>query len=488
MPLPLLRMSMRDELGVTEDIAIVVPSETSPRESTQNQSSGRDAPASIDMSARQSQPGQGRRKAQGIPPSRYDRGYQNTASLRERNTVDSHLGRQFQRGAASDTRIQGHSEPSRPSAESVLRDAEIQRLQEKFQRQEKRTAECMEEVTKYRSFAISARREARDTKEQLARTEKSHRRDMQKLHQHISELDGQIIELKAQMLSHENQRLNNQAIANPNKVSDDAIRSGWKRMTYNIQNIAAVSLTACPTDTDILRHGHKDKLCAVCRMTFEHYKLLQNDDLRASVIEGYIWRAVFRRIFPSVNAAEGSQRYEKSWAGTPGMIFTSLLDSLLDAANAGKLTPSELLQWKANSANMIDRAMGFDEDDVEDAIYEEYEGLVQFLPVDSPDCEAQKSQLYGELRKVFKDAVELLRIFMKSKAHFFIDWDDASFTVEGDVHYQPGLHEAEVWEKDLSAKSTVKFVISPRLIKAGNADGDNYDKKVHLAKASVVCD
>lgn len=128
--------------------------------------------------------------------------------------------------------------------------------------------------------------------------------------------------------------------------------------------------------------------------------------------------------------------------------------------------------------------MGASKESMQDAVRDEFTGLSRFLSSNDEDA---TSDFYKELNKVFEDAVHLHATFMKSRALFYIDWADKPTSCGNHPLYDPERHHAEAWVHDLNNESTVLFSISPGLVKIGNADGDGYDKRIRLAKSSVVC-
>ncbi|KAK7450416.1 hypothetical protein Landi51_05487 [Colletotrichum acutatum] len=464
---------------------MTIPSEASSGEQQHSDGHEGEASASIDTNMSHAQAHGVLQAPQGLLQKLYEASCQKVASIIGKNLAVSSQEMQPEHGNTHDVKYQHQSQQFQPDTEAMQPDSEVQYLRDENFSLKKRLDECMAKSTSLQAVAASAKDGVKDAKEQQDSMKMAYQNSMRSLQECNDELQDQLRKLKANFDSYKVKKLRNQAIANSSKVPDDAIKSSWKQMAYNIRNIAATTPTASLTEKDILQHGHHytDKSCAICEMPCEHLELLRDDELRASVIEGYIWRAVFRRIFEAGESYDGG----KSWAGKPGMLFTALFRSLLgDAVKCAD--EIEFFQWKASSADMIDRLMGVDEDEMQQAIDEEYRGLLRFLPRDCVDRKAQRKQLHREIEKAFKGAVELHRVFMKSKANFYIDWAGVSSSSEDVTRYQPDMHDAEAWEKDLDATSIIRFVISPSLVKVGNADGGSYDKLNRLAKATVICD
>ncbi|KAK2024067.1 hypothetical protein LX32DRAFT_706260 [Colletotrichum zoysiae] len=315
---------------------------------------------------------------------------------------------------------------------------------------------------------------------QRADMQQIYQRDVSNLEAKIDMLNGQIRGLKAQAARRQVVKSQDKAIANSRKVSDDTIKSSWRTMAYNIESLVANILTGRPSRYDLEHHKHKDEeeACAFCHLDAREILFLQYDDLRESVVEKLVWDAVTRHIFPFQGVHFGRRRI-----GAPSHLLSALFNQLLEVPEL-KNNPAMLFRWKAESAVMIDGAIGVDNEKLDTAVDEEYHGLCAFIPLDCPDVTTARQSLHRELRNIFKQAAEIHRVLMQSRAHFYLD----RVGTEGEVHYNPEYHEAEVYDQELSEKSIVLLGISPSLVKVGNADGGNYDKSTRLVKASVICD
>lgn len=117
----------------------------------------------------------------------------------------------------------------------------------------------------------------------------------------------------------------------------------------------------------------------------------------------------------------------------------------------------------------------------------EHDGFSVLLPPAKQQDKAVRNTLYRELLNVYKDALELHSIFMKSKAFFEFDWISQRNSTEGKVLYAADSMEADAWVRTLDTRSVVVFSISPGLSKAGTANGFDYDQKRLLVKPRVVC-
>ncbi|KAM6531676.1 hypothetical protein FSOLCH5_001130 [Fusarium solani] len=91
------------------------------------------------------------------------------------------------------------------------------------------------------------------------------------------------------------------------------------------------------------------------------------------------------------------------------------------------------------------------------------------------------------MKAILKSALELDQMLMSSRALFLVRWPDTRQDTSELLAFDEALMEAVAWEREVSPKSVVELIVSPSLVKLGNADGQNYDKHIVLAKGSVVC-
>ncbi|KAK1995875.1 hypothetical protein LX36DRAFT_581517 [Colletotrichum falcatum] len=315
---------------------------------------------------------------------------------------------------------------------------------------------------------------------QRSKMQQSYDRTVSELMAQIEKRDDQIRGLKAQVASHLALRSQDKAIANSRKVSDDDIKASWRTMAYNIESLVATILTGRPSQHDLDHHEHEDKeeSCAFCQLDDRQIALLQNENTREIVVEKLVWDAVTRRVFPHNGICFG-----RSWDGAPGQLLSALFNRLLRKFSRIGNHSAMLLRWKAESAAMIDRVIGVDDEEMNTAADEEHRGLCAFISHECPDIAATRQSLCQQLRNIFKEAAEIHRIFMQSRAHFYLDVVNPGEV----IYYNPEFHKAEEWDNELSERSIVLLGISPSLVKVGNADGGKYDKSNRLIKASVIC-
>ncbi|KAK1960023.1 hypothetical protein LY78DRAFT_590426 [Colletotrichum sublineola] len=340
-----------------------------------------------------------------------------------------------------------------PKQSGVIESLEVDNFQLRQQLEEQRTSllSCQEALDR-------AYRNMKELEQRLANLNQAHSEYIDKRDR---EFRNEIMRLRDQMSDVAAAGYSKQAIADSHKVSDNAILEIWKRMAYNIRVIATTLLTHCPPREE-LAVSYEGRPATVSNMAPAEYGLLADENLRAAVVENYIWRSVYARIF-------GGQRGKQS-------------------AKLTYMTASEFFHWKSQGAAMLENLVGLQDHTLRSLARTEHHGFSALLPPAKKADNATRDILYEELLSVYKDAVELHSIFMKSKAHFYINWIDRKQPSGGNIHYASECMEAEAWGETLGKDSVVVFSISPGLWKFGTANGADYNLAMLLVKPRVICE
>lgn len=144
--------------------------------------------------------------------------------------------------------------------------------------------------------------------------------------------------------------------------------------------------------------------------------------------------------------------------------------------------------WLSQGRAIIDHLWDADEEAQQRLLLQELHYLNPFLESRARGSELLHGTIKDQLAVIMQDALELDQILMSSKAVFLIKWHYTSQSDDGAMRFDSETMNAADWEADISSSSSVRLFVSPALIKVGNADGENYDRHIVLAKASVVCD
>ncbi|KAF5227886.1 hypothetical protein FAUST_11471 [Fusarium austroamericanum] len=259
------------------------------------------------------------------------------------------------------------------------------------------------------------------------------------------------------------------------KVSDDFIRGQWKQLNYNIRAMAR-ALAKC----QIIRPTDDANKKRFERIVTPWPNLLGNDDYKELLITAYLWTIVFDEIF------EGGSAF---WVDSIIHELKYIRESLVDVAPVadGPLrsgpTMRHVARWSAQGTALIGHFYGREKKAPKERATNALEGLKLFcnIPADNSG-----TNFLHEMKGIMETAIDLDEMLMGSLAILSIKWLRTGQSKT--LRYNADQMDAVVHTKELSPKTAVAFMISPMLVKMGNADGCNYDCKMILCKSSVVCE
>ncbi|KAF4449448.1 hypothetical protein F53441_7310 [Fusarium austroafricanum] len=245
------------------------------------------------------------------------------------------------------------------------------------------------------------------------------------------------------------------------KVSDDTIRSKWKRFDYNIRSLAS-ALAKCPprkpSDVTV-----KKRLSSI---TSAWGKLLVNGDYKELLIYAYLWLIIDEQVL-----------------GESGMIRGGAAAPKTDRTKHQEPSLRHVARWLAQGTALFGHFLGRDQKAFRSLVNEEIGLLKGFCNI---AADKSGSDFLQQMKGVIETALDLDEMLMGSKAIFMVRW--TGHEQSASWRYDSDNMEAIAYEKDLSPKSHVKFDVAPLLVKIGNADGCNYDSRIVLCKALVVCE
>ncbi|RMJ06807.1 hypothetical protein CDV36_013592 [Fusarium kuroshium] len=268
------------------------------------------------------------------------------------------------------------------------------------------------------------------------------------------------------------------SLANPAKATDDVVRGKWKTLDYNIRALAC-SLAKIPPSLP-LDEVAQTRLSWASGSFRRH---LQDEDYREPLLHAYLWNMVNDMVFDAGGMV---------WGG-PGIAdFKNVRDHIINRIGQEDSqdhppTCQQAAKWFAQGSNMLGHLWGNDRESVRSLANAETRRLRPFFPAHNESFDRTDKKVWDEIKAIIENAIELDQIFMGSKAIFQIHWKDESQNPLMRRRFNPETMQVICHEKELSSRSLVKIHVSPFLYKIGNADGQNYDCRMLLAKASVVC-
>ncbi|KAM5355750.1 hypothetical protein ACJ41O_002396 [Fusarium nematophilum] len=269
------------------------------------------------------------------------------------------------------------------------------------------------------------------------------------------------------------------ALADSTKATDDSIRSQWKLLAYNVRGLAH-SLAKDPPSQQ-LGNVVTERLSFVEQ---SYHELLQDQDYREPLMEGYLWCLIAELVLDSGHAV---------WGGPGTADLKAVQDAIISQIGEPRHTQNASLylqraaKWLAQGSTILYRLWGREPGGVIDLANVETAHLSPFFQSQDANSHIEYRRVWEEVKGIIESAVEIDRVMMCSKAIFQVHWRDDSQAPSRRRRFNPKTMEAVCYESDLSTESRVKFFISPILHKLGNADGRSYDRRMVLCKASVVC-
>ncbi|KAF4815731.1 hypothetical protein CGCSCA5_v006959 [Colletotrichum siamense] len=321
-----------------------------------------------------------------------------------------------------------------------------------------------------------------DLEEQISQQEAGYQGAIQKLQADILNLQNNNKKLKSQLMEKKALIAKAKSLASTSKVSDDAILSLWKKMKYSIQNIASTILTECPSWEEI-EANIKAPGCLLSILSKRIYGFLQDEDTRSSVVELLIWDMLLREVFkPFSQTLSGV-----CWGGLEGECFSIMVEGMAGSALKKGADARSFFKWKAEGGRMIDDMIGVDKQKLKQVADDHAAIFYLFVPRYGVHQNTAMDRLFKNLCNVIEDALTLHGIFMASKAHFMLDRPHAPSRGRL-TRYDSDWMEAESWVNEpLDNRNSLKFPISPGIVKYGTADGEHYDQQLRLVKARVAC-
>ncbi|RKK72780.1 hypothetical protein BFJ69_g9873 [Fusarium oxysporum] len=275
------------------------------------------------------------------------------------------------------------------------------------------------------------------------------------------------------------QLLEGGSLANSDKATDDSIRGKWKELAYNIRCLARHLAHNPPRQQldDIARE----------RLRFiagDYYTLLEDEDYRELIIMSYLWVTVQDDVFDA---------RQTIWGGPELKSFKAVRDRIISRVGDGINIPNcddpiaHAARWLAQGSVMMCNLWERDDRGIRRLVLAEAKRLRPFHSTHQSTADRCDRKVVDQLREILGSAIELDQMMMRSKAIFQIHWRDESQSLSTAEMWNEDVMDSEASTKILSPKSRVIFFISPIVYKAGTADGQRYNSRMVLAKASVVC-
>ncbi|KAG5949899.1 hypothetical protein E4U53_005659 [Claviceps sorghi] len=272
------------------------------------------------------------------------------------------------------------------------------------------------------------------------------------------------------------------ALANGTKVSDGEWRSQWKQLKCSIQNLVLliedeVSEARCPP------LGKRFKRSSVGKGPRFSRHMFRDPNMRRWAVERYLWVLICDVVFDS------KSRSDLDKAGRNYKIFNkAVLDDLheqeLIEHNSERL--ASYRKWFIDGWQITKPS----ESSIETMLQNDCGGIYELAYGNKQLKDgADELSIQNELREILSLAMTLDDMRMQSRAIITFHWHDLKPKKQGSDHaefLEASMHAVNMnVDQKPSENARVHFIVTPALLKRGNANGSNYDSEMVLAKADV---
>ncbi|PNP54384.1 hypothetical protein THARTR1_05591 [Trichoderma harzianum] len=250
------------------------------------------------------------------------------------------------------------------------------------------------------------------------------------------------------------------------KVSDNAIKSMWGRLSYKIKNTVSNYFTEWPQEETISING------------IEYHRPAESTSadrilaVRDSLKRRQLWGHLYCNIFAAVS------RYHLGNIGGSMARLTAQLD-------VNKLPSPEYLQMISKIKSALDPDL---EQWSDPQSHTKRVEMIQNTIVHFKEIIADKKlhEFEDDLKTIFSDAWDIYTAMMTSKAIFIMQWPQNDNGEVNDYPYDPETMElSDIVDPSDAPEHTVGVIESPVLWKIGNGDGENFDSARVLCKHCV---
>ncbi|RDA94394.1 hypothetical protein CP533_2246 [Ophiocordyceps camponoti-saundersi (nom. inval.)] len=247
----------------------------------------------------------------------------------------------------------------------------------------------------------------------------------------------------------------------PDKVTDDTITAKWARLEYTIFALVSGCLKMTP---DQIGQSLSD---FVKPNVIEHCK--RKPFLADVVIQKVIWDMICLTIF----SGEG-----RLWGGSFGRLFMKMIRQLRTSDPDNIVNLGLISRLKFKIAKDVEELIPQDKDAIKAAANDVINCFSGFVR------EGKREVFEKYVHKIFKKALKIQSIFIRSKAIFVVHLHPGS---EGD-RFDPNkmrINITDSWDLE-NEDLRLDFFVSPGVVKIGTAGGDKFDCSGFVCKGSVV--
>ncbi|KAI0858321.1 hypothetical protein F4860DRAFT_527288 [Xylaria cubensis] len=244
-------------------------------------------------------------------------------------------------------------------------------------------------------------------------------------------------------------------------VDDDTMTSKWKQLQFVTKNLSTTFLYGLATSS-ISAITEKDLKRYRQLMPMSYGSITENE--HSYLCQILIWDFITVKILTIPTIVWGQKVFDS----------TEKLFAIINSCpDRNRVSTSDFHAFRAQTGEIIKAATDVDLE-VCDNLKAELRAQLQ--PFTSPENAQEVSR---QLDNIIDKAVDLATIFTQSRCHYYIRTMDR----RRKRLFDPKTMD-NVGGKD---GSNVHSIISPMFFKYGNSKGENYDERIMLAKAAVLC-
>jgi hypothetical protein len=284
---------------------------------------------------------------------------------------------------------------------------------------------------------------------------------------------------------------------------DGFFEAEWSQLRYNIMNCMEQNFARPPKSGWIERTmiAPKDQFK---RMTADYDAFLKSDSIRPLLMQALVWNILCTQVF-----AISDQTSPNAWAGNAGVSFRSLAGDLREGEEAISLQSdralilstahlslelpvvSEYHRWRVATASMLHEHPGL-AGKKKKFIKHVARNLVETM---RPWLTHDDTEFEDYLEQILEQAMALDAEMQKQRAHYYaFTWcltgmdKRSGLIVPLHVDFGKWKTRMESLNEGVSPKEhsrPLSLVVCPALMKAGNADGEQYTDCGAIVKATV---
>ncbi|KAI0547885.1 hypothetical protein F4679DRAFT_585991 [Xylaria curta] len=243
-------------------------------------------------------------------------------------------------------------------------------------------------------------------------------------------------------------------------IDDDVMTSKWKQLQFVIKNLSTSFLYGIATSG----------VDSITDEDLEHYHQLmpKSNGFLNHLCQILIWDFITTRILLKPTIVWGHDVSDSMMK-----FFKTIFK---DKTDTGEITVSDFHTFRAQTGEILKNTTNIDPTVCDNW---KAELKAQMRPFTPPE---NAQEVSDQLDNIIYKAVALAVIVVRARCHYEIEPFDRSFECPFDANTMDDVDGDE--DED---SVYVHCIISPALFKHGNSKGENYEERIVLAKAAVLC-